>query len=61
MYNIIIVHDGNKYYTQVFLDDCLRKLPGLGWMLGFDEIDVSQDTDTNKTGECTILTSTFLV
>ena len=32
-----VVHEGKKYYLQVFLDECLYKLQ----MLEYDRIDLS--------------------
>ena len=43
-----IVVENNKYYLQVFLDECLYKL----WiikMIYYDRIDISKGTDVNKT------------
>ena len=38
-------HEGNKYYTQDFLDKCLYKLS----MLKYDRVDVFKGIDVNKT------------
>ena len=43
-----VFHENNKYYLQVFLDECLYKL----WiikMIYYDRIDISKGTDVNKT------------
>ena len=42
-------HETNKYYPQVFLDECLYKL----WiikMIYYNRIDISEGIDVNKTG-----------
>ena len=44
---ISVSYEGNKYYPQVFLDECLYKL----LMLKYDRIDVSKGIDVNKTNE----------
>ena len=50
IHNMIMVvrdvfHEDNKYYPQVFLDECLYKLQ----MMYFDRTEVSEDIDANKT------------
>ena len=53
-YKMVIVvrsvfHQSKKYYSQVFLDEFLHRLQ-LKWnMLYYDEIDVDEDIDVNKT------------
>ena len=44
---ISVSDEGNKYYRQVFLDECLHKL----LTLKYDRIDVSKGIDVNKTSE----------
>ena len=56
--NMIIVlrsvfQEGNKYYPQVFLDECLHKLQ----MPEYNRIELSKGSDVNKTDgsrECII-------
>ena len=55
-YNMIIVvrsvfHEGNNYYPQAFLGECLYKLK----MLEYDKIDVSEGINVNKTYDCVII------
>ena len=38
-----LTKEDDKYYPQLFLDDCLYK------MLEYDRIDISEGIDTNKT------------
>ena len=52
-----VFHKNNKYYPQVFLDECLYKLYNNIKMLYFNRIDVSEGNDVNKTSaskECDI-------
>ena len=52
-----VFHENNKYYPQVFLDECLYKLYNNIKMLYFNRIDVSEGNDVNKTSaskECDI-------
>ena len=55
-YNMIILvrsvfHEGNSYYSQAFLGECLYKLK----MLEYDKIDVSEGINVNKTYGCVII------
>ena len=45
MLDLLFFHEENKYYKQVCLDKCLYKLR----MLEYDRIDLSKETDVNKT------------
>ena len=52
-----VFHENNKYYPQVFLDECLYKLYNNIKMLYFNRIDLSEGNDVNKTSaskECDI-------
>ena len=42
-----VFHKNNKYYSQVFLDECLYKLS----MLYYDKTDVSEGIDINRISE----------
>ena len=42
-------HENNKYYPQVFLDECLHKFQNNIKMLYFDRTDVSEGVDVSKT------------
>ena len=44
-----VFHENNKYYPQVFLDECLYKLYNNIKMLYFNRIDLSEGNDVNKT------------
>ena len=49
-----VFHENNKYYPQVFLDECLYKIQKL---LYYDRINVSEGIDVNKTSaskECDV-------
>ena len=55
-YNMIIVvrsvfHEGNNYYPQAFLGECLYKLK----MLEYDKTDVPEGINVNKTYGCVII------
>ena len=55
-YNMIILvrsvfHQGNNYYSQAFLGECLYKLK----MLEYDKIDVSEGINVNKTYVCVVI------
>ena len=55
-YNMIILvrsvfHQGNNYYSQAFLGECLYKLK----MLEYDKTDVSEGINVNKTYGCVII------
>ena len=46
-----VFHENNKYYPQVFLDECLYKLWIIIKMLYFDRIEVSEGINVNKTSK----------
>ena len=46
-----VFHEGNNYYPQGFLGECLYKLK----MLEYDKIDVSEGINVNKTYGCVII------
>ena len=39
-----VLEDEDKFYPQVYLDECLYEL----YMLEYDRIDISEETDVNK-------------
>ena len=50
-------HENNKYYLQVFLDECLYNLINNKKMLYYDRIDISEGIDVDKTSaskECDV-------
>ena len=42
-----VFHEKDKYYLQIFLDECLYNTK----MLYFDKIDISEGIDVNKISE----------
>ena len=50
-------HENNKYYLQVFLDECLYNLINNKKMLYYDRIELSEGIDVDKTSaskECDV-------
>ena len=46
-----VFHEGNNYYSQAFLGECLYNLK----MLEYDKIDVSEGINVNKTYVCVVI------